>query len=140
MFRVVIDPGVLIAALISSKGAPRRLLEAWIDGAFELVVSPALLSELEQVLHREKFRPYVSIADVRSYVALLKRFATLASDAEALLHFSPDPGDDYLIALATAEVVDYVVSGDAHLTNLKGAPIEILTPREFLNRLQLAQS
>lgn len=33
MYCVVLDPGVLIVALISSKGAPRALLQAWMDGA-----------------------------------------------------------------------------------------------------------
>jgi len=36
VFRAVVDPGVLIAALISSKGLPRALLRACMHGAFEL--------------------------------------------------------------------------------------------------------
>jgi uncharacterized protein len=135
VLRVVIDPGVLIAALISPKGAPRALLRAWIDGAFELVVSPALISELQRVLKRDKFRSYVSLRDAEAYVGLLRRFATLAPDVEPLSRLSPDPGDEYLLSLAAAQAVDYLISGDPHLTGIKRSPIPILTPRTIVDRL-----
>jgi predicted nucleic acid-binding protein len=32
MFRVVLDPGVLIAAVLSPKGAPAELLRHWLAG------------------------------------------------------------------------------------------------------------
>ena len=54
------DPGVLISGLISAKGAPRSLLWLWLEGSFELIVCPALLAELQRVLLRAKFRPYVA--------------------------------------------------------------------------------
>ncbi len=98
MYRVVLDPGVLIAALISSKGAPRALLQAWMDGALELLVSPNLFAELARVLGREKFRRYTSEREAQAYVAFLRRFATLRADVESPARLSPDPGDDYLLA------------------------------------------
>ena len=82
MFRVVVDPGVLIAALISSKGAPRALLQAWMHGAFELLVSPKLRAELLRVLSRQKFRRYFTEREAQAYVAFLERFATLCPDVE----------------------------------------------------------
>jgi uncharacterized protein len=135
--RVVIDPGVLVAALISPKGAPRALLRAWIEGAFELIVSSKLLSELERVLKREKFRSYVGLREVKQYLALLRRFATIAPDVEVTQTLSPDPDDDYLITLAASQSATSLVSGDTHLTDLKQAPIPVLTPRAFLDELPL---
>ena len=135
MLRVVIDPGVLIAALISSKGAPRALLQAWIEGAFELIVSSKLLSELERVLKREKFRNYVGLREVSQYLALLRRFATIAPDVEITEKLSPDP-DDYLIGLAASQSATCLVSGDAHLTDLKQSPIPVLAPRALLEQLR----
>ena len=75
MYRVVLDPAVLIAALISASGAPRALLAAWMDGAFELVVSPKVLAELARLLKRPKFRPYVAEREALDFLALLERFA-----------------------------------------------------------------
>ncbi len=65
MYRVVLDPGVLIAALLSPKGAPAQLLRGWMQGDYELVVSPKLLAELERVLLRDKFRTYLSTTEAR---------------------------------------------------------------------------
>lgn len=136
MLRVVIDPGVLIAALISSKGAPRALLQAWIEGAFELIVSPKLLSELERVLKREKFRNYVGLREVSQYLGLLRRFANIAPDVELTQKLSPDPDDDYLLALAASQSASCLVSGDTHLTDLEQTLIAVLTPRAFLRELE----
>lgn len=49
MRRVVIDSNVLISARLSPRGAPGRLLAAWLAGRFELIVSPALLAEMAGV-------------------------------------------------------------------------------------------
>jgi len=48
--RAVLDPNVLISALLSPAGAPAELFTRWFAGEFELVVSPALLEELERAL------------------------------------------------------------------------------------------
>jgi putative PIN family toxin of toxin-antitoxin system len=135
VYRVVLDPGVLIAALISGKGAPRALLAAWIGGAFELIVSPHLLAELGRVLARTKFRRYVSEREVRAYLALLQRCATRCDDAPSPARLSRDPGDDYLLALAHAQRADFLVSGDPDLCLLKATEPPVLTPKAFLNRM-----
>jgi hypothetical protein len=93
---------VLIAALISGAGAPRVLLQRWLRGDFELVVSPKLLAELERVLSRPKFGPYVTEPEGRAYVALLRRLATIVPDPPLIAELTPDPGDDYLVVLARA--------------------------------------
>lgn len=130
---------MLISALISGKGAPRDLLWLWLDGSFELVVCPSLLGELERVLLRSKFRPYVSVQEVRAYVALLRRLVALEPDPEATAGLTPDAGDDYLVALARAAKAHFLLSGDPHLTELKQARPPVLTPRTFLRRLAASQ-
>jgi putative PIN family toxin of toxin-antitoxin system len=122
--RVVLDPGVLVSALISPSGTPAKLLEDARGGALELIVSPLLLGELEEVLAREKFRRYVDRDTVRDYIALLHRDAVVADDPEDEPPLrSADPDDDYLIALAFNQKA-VLVSGDKHLLDLTGgAPI-----------------
>ena len=48
-----------------------------------------------------------------------------------------DPDDDYLVALATARHADAIVSGDPdlHAIDNKQLDIEILTPRQLVDRL-----
>jgi putative PIN family toxin of toxin-antitoxin system len=123
--------------LISASGAPRALLRRWLQGDFELVVSPALLAELERVLLRPKFRPYATEPEIHAYLALLRRLATIVPDPPPVAGLTPDPGDDYLVALARASNVRTLVSGDRHLYELVDAVPPVLQPRAFLNRLQL---
>src|SRR4051812_16991135 len=80
--RAVLDPGVLVSALITPTGRPAELLLAARAGSFELIVSPLLLDELEGVLRREKFRRYVDLDSVTAYLDLLRRDARLATDPE----------------------------------------------------------
>ena len=135
MWRVVLDPGVLIAAFISAKGAPRALLRAWIGGAFELLVSPKLLAELARVLGRPKFRRYTTEREAQAFVAFLEHFAMLCEDVELPVRLSPDPGDDHLLALASSHSANFLVSGDADIIHLKNIEPPVLTPRAFLNKL-----
>jgi putative PIN family toxin of toxin-antitoxin system len=129
--RAVLDPGVLVSALISPSGSPAKLIAAARKGDLELVTSPLLLAELESVLQREKFRRYVDLDAVRDFVDLVRRVSLHVSDPDGPAPLrSADPDDDYLIALAQAQNA-ILVSGDNHLLDLSdGAPI--LAPSDLL--------
>jgi putative PIN family toxin of toxin-antitoxin system len=134
--RFVFDPGVLIAALISARGAPAEALDRWREGEFDLVASPALLDELERVLLRRKFRSYVSEDEARQYVAALAQEGLVISDPPPTIDpLTEDPKDDYLVSLARAAGAEAIVSGDAHLTDLDALEPPVLTPRQFLEQL-----
>ncbi len=131
MARAVLDPGVLVSALITPTGAPAKLLTGARNGSFELIVSSFLLEELELVLLREKFRHYVDLDAVNRYLELLRRDAAMAADpGEPPPIRCADPDDDYLIALAHS-CTAALVSGDRHLLDLAGE-IPVFTPSEFL--------
>ena len=106
------------------------------DGDFELLVCPMLISELERVLARPKFRSYASLAEVRAYAALLRRLATHHADPQSIPRITPDPGDDYLVVLARSCGADYLVSGDSHLHALDDPVPPVLTPRQFLSAIR----
>jgi predicted nucleic acid-binding protein len=59
----------------------------------------------------------------------------ILDDPPPLPGVSPDPDDDYLIALARAADADCIVSGDVHLLGLPDPSPPVFTPREFLERL-----
>ena len=135
MPRAVLDPNVLVSALISPAGAAALLLVELRAGAFELVTSPLLLTELKEVLRREKFRRYASQAEVEAYVELLCRESQTHDDPEPSSEpLGVDRDDEYLVSLARAARVDALVTGDPHLLNLRGA-LPVFTPREFLESL-----
>jgi hypothetical protein len=135
VLRVVIDPGVVVSALISRAGTPAELVREWLDGAFDLLVSPKLLAELEHVLSRPKFRGHFTHREASAFIALLSARAVQVADPDDVEPLTEDPADDYLIALARVAEADVLVSGDKHLTELTHPPVRVATPRELLERL-----
>lgn len=131
MKRAVLDPSVLVSALITPAGTPAKLLAASRSGSFELIVSPLLLDELRSVLRRKKFRGYVDLDGADRYVDLLRRDAAFTDDPPGPPPIPcRDPDDDYLIALAHDRAAA-LVSGDDDLLELAGK-IPVFTPAEFL--------
>ena len=55
MLRVVLDINVFISGIISS-GAPSKVIEAWKDGKFELLVSESIIKEIIQVIYRPRIK------------------------------------------------------------------------------------
>lgn len=136
--RAVLDVNVIISALLSPRGAPARTLRAWLDGAFELVVSPTLLRELERALRYPKLAERIPPEDREGLLELLSEAADLVDDpTDPAPVRSADPDDDYIVALA-ASATAVIVSGDHHLTDLADqAPI--YTPSQFLELLAAAE-
>ncbi len=132
--RAVLDPNILIAALLSRSGPPAQIVSRWLAGEFELVVSESLLGELERALAYPKLRAHVSSGEAAEFVSLLAHAAILAPDAPAPARRSADPGDDYLLALAEAGRA-VLVSGDRRLLDLAGE-LPIQTARAFLETLE----
>ncbi len=133
--RVVLDANVFVSAVISTAGPSRQILTAWVDGRFELIASPTLLEELRDVLARPRFRRWVSTETAAEFIDGLAQDTLVIQDPPALPGVSPDPDDDYLIALARATRADYLVSGDHHLLDLTDPTPPVLTPRQFLDLL-----
>ena len=135
MPRAVLDTNVLVSALISPGGPSAALVLELRAGAFELVASPLLLAELGEVLGRQKFRRYVTEAEAVAYVDLIRHEATILDDqAPSARPLSADPDDEYLVDLARASAADMLVSGDAHLLDLRDR-LPVMTPAEFLATL-----
>jgi putative PIN family toxin of toxin-antitoxin system len=134
--RAVLDPNVLVSAFISQRGGPSdRIVRAWREGAFELVVSPQLIAELTDVLARPKFAVQAADGRAEAYVAALAGDALMIGDPPDPPAVSSDSGDDYLIALAREAAADVIVSGDSHLIELPDPRPPVRTPRPFVEQL-----
>jgi len=137
VIRAVVDPGVLVSAFIAPRGsAPDQIVRAWAAGAVELLMSPLLIGELAGVLARPKFATQCASGRAAAYVTALAAGAVVLDDPTAVPALCRDPDDDYLLALAVAGRAYVVVSGDRDLTELAGPPVQILTPRAFVDRLE----
>ena len=135
MERVVLDPAVLVSALITPQGNPAALWQAVLDERLESVACPHLLAELAAVLERPRFRRYTTTEEARAFVAEVARRSHRVPDPMDIPPVSRDPNDDYLFALAQATDSRAVVSGDRDLTDLGEPPVPVLSPAEAVQTL-----
>jgi putative PIN family toxin of toxin-antitoxin system len=137
VIRVVADANVLVsAALARSPQAPSALvMDAALDGRLELVTSPLLLREIAIVLLRPRFRRYLSVEETQRFIADLAANSSLHLDGpEPPPSVCRDPHDDYLVALAEAHGAA-IVTGDLDLLAVEASTVEVITPRQLVDRL-----
>jgi putative PIN family toxin of toxin-antitoxin system len=135
LLRVVVDPNVAVSALITPNGITGQVMRAGLQGHYRMIVCPHLLGELEDVLRRPRLRRWFSEDDATEFVADLSGVADNYTDPSDPPAICRDPDDDYLLALAVNANVDILVSGDDDLLALDEPPIEVISPRAFLDRL-----
>lgn len=115
--RIVLDTNILLSALRSG-GAPAWILDAWRAGRFQLVTSPEQIDEFKRAAAYPRLRAHLPRGAVGRIVNELRRAEVLL---KRLSHpgVSPDPGDEYLLAMALAAGADVLVTGDKPLLALK---------------------
>ncbi len=132
--RAVLDPIVIISAVLSPRGSPARVIRHWLEGGFELVCSPRLLDELTRALGYPKIAVFVQADEAERLIDLVRSGSILVDDPTTPPTVrSSDPGDDYLIALAE-HTRSVLVSGDSDLLDLAGQ-IPVYSPSDFLAAL-----
>ena len=140
MLRVVLDTNVFVSSLLSTEGTPAQLLNAWREGRYMLVTSPAIIAEVVEVLESPRIskKYLVRHQDVENLVDVLKTDAVLVPGEAGVKGSVPrDPRDEMFLACAIDANADCIVSGDRHLLDLqtfRGIPI--LTVNEFAEELE----
>jgi putative PIN family toxin of toxin-antitoxin system len=132
--RVVLDTNILISALMIPSGNPAVIYRAWQEGQFTLLTCAEHLDELRAVLRKpavaERIRPFHAGGLVNELKGLAENVVGLLPRVER----SPDPGDNYLLALADAGDADYLVTGDRRglLALKRHKNTQIITARDFV--------
>jgi len=127
--RVLLDTNVLASAILFG-GIPRTLLERGIRGELDLVTSPALMGELEELLGRKFGFPPEAARQVRSELELVADVDRPRSVPQILR----DPDDDQVLAAADEGAAQAIITGDRDLLELGShGDVQILSPRDFLN-------
>jgi len=133
MKRVVLDTNIIISSALG--GALVLVLEKWDAGKFTVIVTTDLVSEYFEVLNRPKFGlKQATIDKITNYIY---QFSEFVVPEEKIQFIVDDPKDDKFLEAAIAGKVDFIVSGDNHLLELKEfRSIPIITGREFLDWLE----
>lgn len=135
--RVVLDTGVLIAALITRDTPPDQIYQAWRKKRFELITSEWQLDEFRRVSRYSRLRRFLKPVEAGNMINGLRYHALVLSELPRI-DVSPDPDDNALFAMAVAGETDFLVSGDKRdvLALKKIENARIVSARQFLRVLQ----
>ena len=129
--RVVVDTNVLVSAVLLPRSMPRRAFDRILDHG-SLLISIATVTELNDVLRRPRFDPYIHPDERLRFLATLVRNGELVEVTESVTDCR-DPKDNKFLELALNGTASHIVSGDEDLLVLhpfRGIPI--LTPQGFV--------
>jgi putative PIN family toxin of toxin-antitoxin system len=131
LVRVVLDTNILISGIFW-RGNPYKILRMCLQNELSLIISPAILEELQDVLRTEK-KFKLKENDILLYMRLLLSHSALVEPVKTIDVIKDDPEDNMILECAAEGKVDYVISGDRHLLSLNEyGGIKILSAREFL--------
>jgi putative PIN family toxin of toxin-antitoxin system len=133
MYQVVIDTNVLVAALLSNRGASYRLLRHVGDPRWQMNLSVPLVIEYEQTLKRVCTGGALSGSDIDSILDFLCANANLRPIFFLWRPFLIDPQDDFVLELAVESRADFVITFNTRdFVGAEHFGIRVISPREFL--------
>lgn len=137
MVTVVLDTNILIAALLRGGGSARAVLRACLQGHYQPVLGPALLSEYEDVLGRSELfaGSALSVKERDDVFDGLMHRSRWVEVFYAWRPNLPDEADNHLIELAVAAQADAIVTRnlrDVARGELKFPMLRVLTPEQCL--------
>jgi putative PIN family toxin of toxin-antitoxin system len=133
MIKAVLDTNVLVRALINPHSRCGRLLSQFAED-YVLVLSPAIIREVLDVLYRSSLRakfPQISKLDVAHIISLFAQAEVV--EPTSLPTISRDPDDDKFLACAEIAAADYLVTEGKDLLVLDlYKSTHICQPAEFI--------
>jgi putative PIN family toxin of toxin-antitoxin system len=136
--RVVLDTNVIISATLIHGGNEDQILRAWRRGAFDLVLSPAIIEEISRVLLYERLRRsrWMTEGEIAELLEALAASSFIVTGRIAV-KASRDPDDDKFLAAAIQGEARFLVTGDRDLLDIGGyGNFQIITPARFLRTIR----
>ena len=109
VMRVVLDTNILLSALITRGTPPDQLYEEWRHGRFDLAPAERQLEELNRVSRRPFFLARLKSSEVGRMINDIRRLAVMCDPLPSVT-ISPDPDDDFLLAVAQVAGADYLLN------------------------------
>ena len=131
--RVVLDTNVVASAIFFG-GVPGKILSAYFERSFDLVLTPPIADEYAATC--SKLGKKVHFNESEKIIDKIIRQAILVQDCAVPVPECEDPDDVMFLEAAIIADAKYIVSGDKHLLDIRRfADIQILKARPFLDLL-----
>jgi putative PIN family toxin of toxin-antitoxin system len=128
-----LDANVLVSGIVSPNGPPAAILRAVLTERVVVCFDERILAEYRDVLTRGRFGfDSELVSDLLDFLETAGE-STLAAPLKLQL---PDQADVMFIEVAVAAAVDSLVTGNtSHFPAKQRHRAEVVTPRDFLDRL-----
>ena len=131
--RIVLDTNVLISGIFWS-GTPSKILDLWVNDKFQLLTTQPILEEYNNTLNRISKGKKDNL--VNAWMLFIVENSVVVN-IKKKFKLSADPDDDKFIDCAVSGNADFIVSGDAHLLDLKSVlNVKIIKPNIFFDILK----
>lgn len=129
--RVVLDTNVVISAMLLPLSAPRQAVNRALQNG-RVLISAVTMTEMDEVIHRPKFDPYLTEEERIEFLTTLVHEAELVNVVDTVTDCR-DQHDNKFLELAVSGRATHIVTGDANLLVLHPfRGIAILSPTAFL--------
>ena len=133
--KVVLDANIYVSSMVNTQGNPKRIISAWQQGAFDVLISSAILDEIERVLRYPRIvkRHKQDETAIQRFLKLLENEAIIVEPTDVLGVVKDDESDNRYLECAVMGKAQYVISGAKHLLEIgEYRGIVILTPAAFV--------
>ncbi|MDO8623656.1 MAG: putative toxin-antitoxin system toxin component, PIN family [archaeon] len=134
--KITIDTNVLISGSFWT-GTSNKILEQVENKEVELVLSKEIIEEFLEVLNYEEIKRKImnNQLEIKRTIEKIISISTIIEPLEKFDVVKNDPDDNKVLECAVEGKVDYIISQDKHLLNLKEFnKIKIITPEEFCDK------
>ena len=108
---VVVDTNIFISYLLVPTSQPAKIVYLWQSGKFDVLTAQPQIDELMRVTRYPKIKERISTVLAGRFINDLRDLAIMVDDLP-MVDISPDPYDNYLLAIASGGMADYLVTGD----------------------------
>ena len=143
VYRATFDTNIFVRSLIRKDNLANHLLSLWEAGRFVLVLSHAIIDEVQKVLSRSKMRRkyQYTLDQVTGLIDLLYQASIVQVNTS--FELCRDTTDNKFVDCAISGRVQFLVSYDNDLVddselkqNLFEFGVEIVEPPDFLDKIQ----
>ena len=142
VYRATLDTNIFVRALLQEGNLPNRLLAFWREGRFVLVLSQAIVAEVQEVLSRSSLKQKFRLHTTTTLINLLTEEADFV-EVPFSYELCRDVEDNRFVDCAIFGRVQFLVSYDNDLIadpQLRQAlfehGVETVDPLAFLERIQ----
>jgi len=129
--KVIIDTNILVSAL-GWGGNAYEIVNLGFAYTFEWIISKPMFEELIKVLNYPKL-DFIDREEKEKFISSISESAKFVETENKSVEFI-DPKDEMFLECALYSDVDYIVSGDKQLLNLKEiGKSKIVSPIKFLS-------